>query len=263
MKIVKTFNSEKFSGVVLKVNDLIATFPLRKGQDIERYTNMFTLIRIGDGRYQAWLINAGKIKDFIQNAYESNDIFEPRISVQFTRYIKGVEDFSLNITFDFEPYMNFYQIAAYLISDLIEICTSLCDYKLKLKCIGTDDEHIFVNSDNGSAVVKTRFYNYYFAMSATRNNETYAIAREVLTDDDRHEKATIDEFTVEEGTIFDGTKYFMVAKSPSEVYVFNGHREFYRHRLVQLTLITVNDMSPDNIDEFCAKISGIRIPGKS
>jgi len=100
-------------------------------------------------------------------------------------------------------------------------------------------------------------------MSATRNNETYAIAREVLTDDDRHEKATIDEFTVEEGTIFDGTKYFMVAKSPSEVYVFNGHREFYRHRLVQLTLITLNDMSPDNIDEFCAKISGIQIPGKS
>jgi len=263
MKIVKTFNSEKFSGVVLKVNDLIATFPLRKGQDIERYTNMFTLIRIGDGRYQAWLINAGKIKDFIQNAYESSDIFEPRISVQFTRYIKGVEDFSLNITFDFEPYMNFYQIAAYLISDLIEICTSLCDYKLKLKYIKPDDEYIFVNSYNGSAVVKTRFYNYYFAMSATRNNETYAIARNVLTDDDRHEKATIDEFTVEEGTIFDGTKYFMVAKSPSEVYVFNGHREFYRHRLVQLTLITVNDMSPDNIDEFCAKISGIRIPGKS
>ena len=263
MKIVKTFNSEKFSGVVLKVNDLIATFPLRKGQDIERYTNMLTFIRIVDGRYKAWLINAGKIKDFIQNAYESNDIFEPRISVQFTRYIKGVEDFSLNITFDFEPYMNFYQIAAYLISDLIEICTSLCDYKLKLKYIRPDDEYIFVNSDNGSAVVKTRFYNYYFAMSATRNNETYAIAREVLTDDDRHEKATIDEFTVEEGTIFDGTKYFMVAKSPSEVYVFNGYREFYRHRLVQLTLITVNDMSPDNIDEFCAKISGIQIPGKS
>jgi len=46
----------------------------------------------------------------------------------------------------------------------------------------------------------------------------------------------------------------MVAKSPSEVYVFNGHREFYRHRLVQLTLITVNDMTHGHIDEFCEQL---------
>jgi len=262
MKIVKTFNSEKFSGVVLKVNDLIATFPLLKGRDIISYKNTNSWHRI-------WLINAHKIRDFIQCAYEASDNFSlglpSDLHIQFSLLVGGKEQFNFKMEFDFKLYSNAYPIiiVSYLLSDVIMICSSLYDYDLKLKYICPTDQYAFINSNNVTVLIKKYFYDYAFAISAIKNGQTYVIAREVIMDSSKYDKVFKDRLTVEEGTIFDGNNCFIVAKNQSQVFVFNGLREFYRHQPVDFSLITTDDMSPDNIDEFCAKISGIRIPGKS